>query len=307
MVRTLRRFAALAAAAVLTALPASAAEVRVVASLPDLAALARAVGGERAQVISLAVPTQDPHFVDARPSLMVELNKADLLVVAGLSLETGWLPTLQTGARNPRILTGARGYLDASTVVSKLEVSQAPQDRSQGDIHPGGNPHFLLDPREALKVARALSERLSELDPKGAAAYAQNLARFTQELGAARAGWEKRLAGLKGMPVITYHKSLVYLADWLGFEQVGFVEPKPGIPPNPAHVAKLLGTGRARKVRLVLQEEYYRANESRLLSERLPAKLVLLPGGADVRQGEGYVQRMERTVKLLEGGLGGAP
>lgn len=307
MVRTFRRLAALAAAAVLVALPATAAELRVVTSLPDLAALARGVGGERVHVVALAVPTQDPHFVDARPSLMVELNKADLLVTAGLSLESGWLPTLQTGARNPRILSGARGHLAASQAVHLLEVPTTPVDRSQGDIHPGGNPHFLLDPREAVKVARAISERLAELDPAGAQAYAANLQRFAAELEAARARWEQRLAGLKGQPVITYHKSLVYLAAWLGFEQVGTVEPKPGIPPNPSHVARLLGTGKARKVRLVLQEEYYPASTSKLLSERLPAKLVLLPGGADVRGGESYLQRMERTVKLLEGGVGGAP
>jgi hypothetical protein len=180
----------------LLATPALAA-LKVVATVPDLAALARAVGGERVEVTALALPTQDPHFVDAKPSLALELNRADLLLAIGLGLESGWLPTLQTGARNPRILAGSPGYWEASSAVRLLEVPEAPVDRSAGDIHPGGNPHFLYDPRAALVVAKALAARLAQVDPAGASAYQANLARFTTELEAARAQWEQQLAPLR--------------------------------------------------------------------------------------------------------------
>lgn len=288
----------------LLALPARA-ELRVVATVPDLAALAKAVGGDKVSVQALALPTQDPHFVDAKPNLILQLNRADLLLSLGLQLEGGWLPVLQSGARNPKILTGGSGFLDCSSLVQLLDVPSAAVSRSQGDVHQAGNPHYLYDPRAALRVARGISARLSQLDPDNAQAYAANLARFTQELETARAGWEKRLAGLKGAPVVAFHKSLVYLADWTGFEPVAYLEPKPGIPPNPAHVARVLSTARARKARMLVQEEYYPTNTSRLVAAKVPAPLVMLPGGADFRSGQSYVQRMEELVKRLEQGLQG--
>ncbi len=303
--RPLRLFAALCAAVVsLTAAPAHA-DLKVVATLPDLAALAKAVGGDKAEVTALALPTQDPHFVDAKPNLALALNRADLLIVAGLDLEIGWLPTLQLGARNNRIQTGNAGYLDASRSVSLLEVPTTPVDRSQGDVHPGGNPHYLYDPRQALKVAIAIEARMSQLDAKNAATYKANLAKFTQELQAAQAGWEQRLAGLKDMPVIAYHRTTAYLQDWLGFKTLAFLEPKPGIPPNPSHVAQVLAQGKASKVKLVLKEDYYPDNIAKLVASKIPAALVILPGGADFRSGQTYVQRMDLMVGRLEKGLTG--
>jgi len=288
----------------LLSLPARA-ELRVVATVPDLAALAQAVGGDKVSVQSLALPTQDPHFVDAKPNLVLQLNRADLLLSLGLELESGWLPVLQTGARNPKILRGGAGFLDCSQFVTLLEVSGAPTDRSQGDVHPRGNPHYLYDPRAALRVAKGIAARMAQLDPENAKAYEANLARFTQELEAARVGWEKRLAPLKGAPVVAFHKSLAYLADWTGFESVAYVEPKPGIPPNPAHVGRVLRTARARNARLVVQEEYYPTNTSRLVAAKVPVPLVTLPGGTDFRGGQSYVQRMDELVKRLEQGLQG--
>jgi zinc/manganese transport system substrate-binding protein len=205
--RTLRLPSLLALLLCLLPFPARA-ELKVVASVPDLAALAKAVGGDRVSVQSLSLSTQDPHFVDARPSLVLELNRADLLLTLGLGMEAGWLPTLQTGARNAKILTGGAGYLDCSQFVRLLEVSGGGTDRSQGDVHTGGNPHYLYDPRAALQVARGIAARLTQLDARNAQVYAQNLARFTSELEAARKGWEQRLAALKGAPVISFHKSL---------------------------------------------------------------------------------------------------
>jgi zinc/manganese transport system substrate-binding protein len=301
--RFLRLFAALSTTLLcLLCLPAHAA-LQVVTSVSDLAALTQAVGGKHVQVTSLSLPTQDPHFVDARPSLALTLNRADLLIAVGLELEVGWLPTLQNNARNSRILPGNPGYLDVSQFVHRLDVPTGKVDRSHGDVHSGGNPHFLYDPRAGLAVARGISERLASLDPEHAQDYQSNLAKLTTELEKARAGWEQRLAGLKGQPVIAFHKTTAYLSAWLGFQTVAYLEPKPGIPPNPAHVAKVLGQGRQKKVRLVLQEEYYPDTTSRLVAEKVPAGLVILPGGTDVRKGETYLQHLEELVKRLEQGL----
>ncbi|RKH57873.1 metal ABC transporter substrate-binding protein [Corallococcus aberystwythensis] len=303
--RSLRLFAAVCAAVVSLTAPSARADLKVVATLPDLAAVAKAVGGNKVDVTALALPTQDPHFVDAKPNLALALNRADLLLAAGLDLEIGWLPTLQLGARNNRILTGNTGYLDASRAVNLQEVPAGQVDRSQGDVHPGGNPHYLYDPRQAVLVARAIEARMSQLDAKNAATYKANLEAFTKELTAAQAGWEKRLAGLKGVPVIAYHRTTAYLQNWLGFNTVAFLEPKPGIPPNPSHVAQVLAKSKGSQVKLVLKEDYYPDNIAKLVASKIPAALITLPGGTDFRAGQTYVQRMELMVGRLEKGLAG--
>lgn len=301
----LRFFVALNAVLLgLLSLPAHA-DLKVVTTLPDLAALTKAVGGEHVQVTALALPTQDPHFVDARPSLALEVNRADLLIAIGLELEVGWLPALQNGARNTRILSGSPGYLEAAQFVRTLEVPTTRVDRSQGDVHAGGNPHFLYDPRAALAVAQGITDRLASLDQKNAAAYRANLEKFTAELEKARAGWEQRLAGLKGTPVVAYHRTTAYLASWLGFETIAYLEPKPGIPPNPAHVAQVLGQSRQRKARFVLQEDYYPSTTSKLVASKIPAPLVLFTSGTNIRGGQTYLQHMEELVTKLENGLKG--
>jgi zinc/manganese transport system substrate-binding protein len=303
--KTLRLFSALVAAVSCLFAPPARADLNVVTTTSDLAALVRAVGGNKAAVTALALPTQDPHFVDAKPNLALALNRADLLIAVGLELEVGWLPTLQIGARNSKIQTGNPGYLEASQFVRMLEVPVTAVNRSQGDVHPGGNPHFLYDPRAALLVARGIAARLEQLDPKNAATYKANLQAFTTELEQARVGWEKRLAGLKGAPVIAYHRTTAYLSDWLGFNTITYLEPKPGIPPNPAHVAKVLALGRQQKARMILQEVYYPDTTARLVSSKVPAPLVIIPAATDFRAGETYVQHMEQIVTRLEKGLAG--
>jgi zinc/manganese transport system substrate-binding protein len=278
---------------------AHAAQVEVVATVPALASLAREVGGANVRVRSLSRASQDPHFVDARPSLALELNRAQLLLTVGLQLEGGWLPTLVTGARNPRIQPGSPGYLDCSQFVVLQEVAQGPVDRSAGDIHPGGNPHYLIDPRAAAAVAKGIAERLGQLDPARQAGYQAALEQFLARLDTARAGWEKRLAGARGAPVIGYHKTWVYLAQWIGLVEVDFLEPKPGIPPNPSHVAHLLAVGRQRKVRAILQEVYYPDATSKLVAEKIPATLVRVPGGPDFHAGQSYFDYLERVVSGL--------
>jgi zinc/manganese transport system substrate-binding protein len=279
------------------------AKVSVVTSVPDLAALTREVGGDKVAVTSLSLPTQDPHFVDAKPSLMLTLNKADLLVAVGLELEIGWLPVLQNGARNAKILSGGSGYLDCSQHARLLEVPATPVDRSMGDIHPRGNPHYLLDPRQAASCAKAIEAKLAAIDPGNAKTYAANLAAFTKRLDAARAGWEKRMAPFKGQPVITFHRSWIYLLDWLALEDAAELEPKPGTPPTPGHVKDVLELGRAKKVRVVLQESFYPDKTGRLVAQRLGAKFVGLPGGTDVAGGQGYIQHIDQVITALEGAL----
>lgn len=283
--------------------PAHAA-LRVVASVPDLAALARELGGQDVTVSTLAAPGQDPHFVDAKPSLALDLSRADLLLVVGLDLEVGWLPVLQSGSRNPRVQRGAGGYLDCSQLVKVLEIPSGVVDRSMGDIHPGGNPHFLYDPRLGLLVARGIADRMASLDPANASSYRVRLTTFESSLQGAISRWEQAAAPLREVPVITYHRSLVYLVDWLGLRVVGELEPKPGIPPTPAHVAEVVRDGVAGGARMVIQESYYPSSLSRPVAERAGASLVVLPGGADLGSGQTYSQRVGVTVDRLIAGAG---
>lgn len=295
------------AGALAVAWPAGAAraELNIVATVPALAAIAREIAGAHAQVKSLTRASQDPHFVDARPSLALDLNRADLLLAIGLELEAGWLPTLVTGARNAKVQPGGSGYLEVSQFVTLQDVYAAPVSRSMGDIHPGGNPHFLADPRAGEAVARGVALRLAKLDAAHAPDYTANLATFVTRLAAARTGWERRLAPLKGTPIFEYHRTLGYLAAWLGLVEVGFLEPKPGIPPNPSHVAHLLVLGRTRKVRALVQEEYYPQATSRLVAQQIPTALVRVPGGPDYQGGQSYLDYIERMVVAIEQGLRG--
>lgn len=277
------------------------AALRVVATVPDLAAIAREVGGDRVTVTSLVLPTQDPHFVDARPNLALELSRADMLAVVGLDLEVGWLPTLVTGARNAKVQVGGPGYVDCSRFVTLLDVPTEKLDRAMGDIHPGGNPHYLLDPRNGARVAVGMAERMGQLDPANRDAYKRAAADLGTRLEAARAGWEHTLAPLRGKDVLTYHRSFPYLASWLGFTVPVAIEPKPGIPPSPSHVAQVLQVVQARTIRLILQESYYPASTAELIGSKTGAKLVRLSGGADV--GQTYQAHLDAMVKQIAGAL----
>ena len=278
------------------------ADLEVVATVPTLAALAKEIGRGHASVTALALPTQDPHFVDAKPSLALKLRDADLLLAVGLQLEVGWLPTLQTGARNGKILVGSRGYLECSAFAQLREVPQT-VDRSQGDIHPGGNPHYLYDPRQLVHVAIGVAGRMAELDPDNAKAYQDNLKTFLKKLHALEKKLAKRMKAHGGTAVVTYHRSWTYLVDWLGLDQVAQLEPKPGIPPSPAHVAKVLALARKKGVKLIIQESYYPDETGKLLADKSGAKLVVLPGGVDFAGGESLFDHLEEMVKKIEKSL----
>ncbi len=280
--------------------PAHAA-LRVVASVPDLAAIAKEVGQDRVTVSSMSLATQDPHFVDARPNLALDLSRADLLLVVGLDLEVGWLPNLMTGARNAKVQVGSPGYLDCSQFVRLLEVPTQKLERSMGDVHPGGNPHYLYDPRNGALVARGVAARLGQLDPANRAAYVSAAEAFVARLEAGRVRWEAALAPLRGKEVVTHHRSMSYLANWLGFTVPINVEPKPGIPPSPSHVAQVLAMMQQHGIRHVFIETYYPDATAVLVQSKTSAKLVKVPGGTDFAAGETYLGRFDALAKLLAG------
>lgn len=276
----------------LIALPAQA-KLSVVTTTADLAAVAREVAGDFATVQSMAAPNQDVHYVDARPNLTLTLNKADLLIINGMELEIGWLPALLQNARNTKITPGNRGYFDASSAIKPLQVHGS-VDRSQGDIHAHGNPHFMHDPRAAADVALALGAVLAGLDSKNAADYRLNAARTAEGYRNFAKAERERFDTLKiRSDVVVYHDSLVYLVDWLGLIQVTTIEPRPGIPPNPGHVSTVLKAIREKNVHAILQEEYYPRKTSETLAQMAKIPVVLIPGGA--RNDETYLDRARKT------------
>jgi zinc/manganese transport system substrate-binding protein len=290
---------AIAVVALVALAPRALAAVSVVATTPDLAAIAREVGGPGVEVVALSLPTQDPHFVDARPNLALALNRADLLVVQGLELEVGWLPALQAGAKNPKIQAGAAGFLDASTLVAVQEAPAGEVSRAQGDIHRAGNPHYLVDPRNGAKVGRGLAAKLAALDPAGAAGYRDRADALEKQAADLAAKQAARFAALDAgkRKVVVYHRSWSYLEAWLGVTEVGAVEPKPGIPPDPAHVAGLLGTMRAQGARAVVSESYYPTTTSKLLADKSGAALCVLDGGA--ADGQRYLDHLRDDADRL--------
>jgi zinc/manganese transport system substrate-binding protein len=282
-----------------TALPAGAA-VDVVTTTEGLAAIVREVGGDRVKVVALSRGIQDPHFVDPNPSLAVKLRNADLLVDVGMELEVGWLPPLVTQSRNGAIQPGGARRLTAASVIAPMDVPTGPVDRSQGDIHPAGNPHFLSDPRRAAQVAAAVAARLAELDPEGAAQYRQRLAAFQAKVAAAEKGWKERLAPFQGRSVITQHKTLTYLLDWAGLRAAGYLEPKPGVAPPPSHVASLAALVRSAGVKGVLVENYYDRRSAEQLRDLTGVKVIVIPGDVGgTKDASDWVSYVDVLVRSL--------
>jgi zinc/manganese transport system substrate-binding protein len=269
----------LLACAVLFGARSASAKLRVVATIETLADLCRQVGGDRIDVTSLSHGYQDPHFVEAKPSLVLTINRADALVYVGLDLEIGWLPPLVQQSRNVRIQRGQPGNIDASTGIKVEDVPNIPADqlRALGDIHPLGNPHYWIPPKNARGIARVLAQRFSELDVAGTAAYQAGLAAFEHRLDAKEKEWDKAAAPLQGLHVVTYHKSWSYVAEWLKLQEVGYIEPKPGIPPTANHTAQLIELMRKSNVKLVIVESFYPSSLARFVAENGHARLVSAP------------------------------
>ncbi|WP_372696232.1 metal ABC transporter substrate-binding protein [Immundisolibacter sp.] len=278
----MKRLLLLFAGACLLAAPAAQAALRVLACEPEWAALTRELAGDLAEVDAATTALQDPHRIEARPSLLAKARRADLMVCTGAELESGWLPLLQRQAGNGRIQPGQPGYFEASAQVSLLD-QPARLDRALGDVHAAGNPHVHLDPRRIATIAQALAQRLAQLDPANAARYAERSADFQARWQAAITRWEARAAPLQGVPVVVHHKGLTYLADWLGLEIVGDLEPKPGVEPSAAHLAALLDTLERRPARVILRSAYQSPRPAQWLADKAATAAVELPytvGGA---------------------------
>lgn len=279
------------------------AKVSVVTTLPSFADIAARVGGDDVSVVSLTKGTQDPHFVDAKPDLILKLNRAQLLIRAGLGLEDGWLPPLLTGARNGSIQMGADGHLDASTLMKLKDVPAGKLDRAEGDVHAGGNPHFMLDPRNGIVLAQGIAQRLAKLDPAHAEAFAARAKAYGAELEGKIQQWSTALQFLKGAPVVTYHKSWVYFLDWTGAVGIDTVEPKPGIPPSPEHTVKLIALMKQRQVKWILMEPFYPAGVAEEVAAQTGARRLVLPTEVGAEGAGDYAAIFEVMIrKLKEGG-----
>ena len=279
--KTILRFVVALSSAVI-ALPATAA-LNVFACEPEWAALAQELGGDRVSVYSATTALQDPHRIEARPSLIARVRSADLLICSGSELEIGWIPLLLTQSGNPRIQLGSPGYFEASQQVARLEIPKA-IDRALGDIHPGGNPHVHTDPRNIARIAPVLMERMAQLDPANAESYRSRGKSFLERWQAAIARWEQQAVPLKGVPVVVYHKDFSYFINWTGMREAGSLEPKPGIPPTPSHLAELIDQMKRAPAKVIVYSPYNSPQAAEFLSSRANIPAVMVPftvGGTD--------------------------
>jgi zinc/manganese transport system substrate-binding protein len=274
--------------------------LKVVTSTTDLGDLAREVCGNRCQVVHISEGYQDPHFVEAKPSFILQLRNADVFAFVGLDLEVGWMPLLLQGARNAKINPGGTGYLDVSRAIRVLDRPAGNVDRSQGDVHPAGNPHYWLDPENGRRIARLFRDRFSQLAPGDAATFARNYTAFEARLNAAERGWAGQLAQIRGKPVVAWHTSWRYFAEYNGMNIVGFMEPKPGVPPSPSHLAGLIATIRRTGAKVIVMEPYYDRRTADFVSQRTGIKvLVLPPSVGGVRAITDYIQLMQYDMTQL--------
>lgn len=293
------------AAVVLLAAPSAFASLRVFACEPEWGALATAIGGGDVDVYTATTGLQDPHQIQARPALISRLRNADIAVCTGAELEIGWMPVLLRQSSNGKVQPGQPGYFEAAQQVTLLEKPER-LDRAEGDIHPAGNPHIQTDPRNMRIVAAALAKRFAALDPAHAAAYAQREQAFDQSLAQAIARLAAEAAPLKGVNFVSYHKSWVYLANWLGMTEAANIEPKPGVPPGSAYIADLLGRIPALKARMIVYAAYEDPKPSQFVAEKSKLPAVMLPftvGGTD--GAKDLLGLYDDTVKRLLAGLGG--
>lgn len=252
------------------------ADLKVFATVPEWGALAKEIGGDKVRVYTATNAFQDPHRIEAKPSLLAQARQANLLVAVGADLEVGWLPLVLRDSGNPAIQAGRPGYFEAASVVNRLDVPTS-VDRAQGDVHPAGNPHIHLDPRNVLKVGEALAKRMAELDAPNAATYQAGFTAFAGKWQAAMGRWEKTAAPLKGVPVVVHHQSFVYLTRWLGMSEVAALEPKPGIEPTSSHLNALLARQQTTPARMILRTAYQPEGPSQWLAGKSGIPAVLLP------------------------------
>ncbi len=289
-----------AAAALLASSGEASAALKVVTTTEDLAALAREVGGDRVSVEALGKGYQDPHFVEPKPSFILKLHSADLLIVVGRELEIGWLPPLITQSRNAKVQVGAAGYLDASLNVRILDIPTGKITRAMGDVHPQGNPHYWLDPDNGRKIAQAIQQKLSALSPGDAPVFAQRYADFDRRLTEAAKRWDAAMAPYKGLKVVTYHRSWPNFAERFGLDVVGYIEPKPGIPPSPSHTLDVIQEMKKDNVKIILVEPYFDLKTPNAIARETGAKvLVMPPSVGGVKEITSYTALFDYDINLL--------
>jgi zinc/manganese transport system substrate-binding protein len=282
----------------------AAAQLKVVTSTTDLYDIAKAVGGNKITAAHIGEGYQDPHFIEAKPSFVLQLRNADVWAFVGLDLEIGWMPLLLQGARNPKLRQGQPGYLDVSRVVPVLDMARGNVDRSQGDVHPLGNPHYWLDPENGRRIAKLFRETFSQLDAKNATTYEANEKAFTQRLDAAERSWQADLAKIKGQPVVAWHTSWRYFAEYTGMNIVGFMEPKPGVPPSPSHLAGLIQTIKQTGAKVIIMEPFYDRKMADFVASKTGAKVLILPPSVGGAKGlNDYIQLMTNDIHQLAAAL----
>lgn len=279
---------------------AAAKKLNVVTSTTDMAALTEEVAGDKVNVESIAKGYQDPHFVEAKPSFLLKLRKADLLINVGLQLEIGWLPPLITQSGNPKIQVGASGYLDASQFAEILEIPQGQITRAMGDVHPLGNPHYWLDPDNGRRIARGITDKLGEMDPGDASYFQQRFQDFDKRLSAAEQKWEVELKPYRGRKLVTYHRSFPNFAKHFGLDVIGYVEPRPGIPPTPTHTLELIQLMKRENCKVVLVEPYFDLKTPQSIGRETGAQVVVyLPSVGGEKQVTTYFELFDYDIALL--------
>ncbi len=281
--------------------------LRVVTSLPTLKSIVALVGGEKVEVSAIATGYQNPHFVDPKPSFIMKLSRADMFVTTGLDLEIGWAPSLIQSSRNSKIQMGGDGYVDASRGVPLLQVPTS-TDRAQGDIHVYGNPHYWLDPIRGKQIARNVFEALVKLSAENREYFEANLNRFDSEIDTRTAAWEKALAPLDGVPIIAYHNEWPYLEERFKFVVTDFLEPKPGIPPTPSQLVKVISEVRAKKIPVIITSPYFTTDAAELVTRQTGARLAVLAPSVEAFEGvDSYYDLFDYNVKVLLEALNSPP
>ena len=278
------------------------AKLNVVATTPDLAAIAHEIGGDKIDLTTLAKATEDPHFVDAKPSFMVKLNHADALIEGGAELELGWLTPLLDGARNPKIEAGQPGRISCSEGISLFEIPFA-LDRSLGEIHASGNPHYMNDPENGKIVAAHIAQSFAQIDGMSAATYRANLQKFTAKLDAKLVEWNQLLAPWRGRPIVTYHNYWIYFGRRFGFPMGVFLEPKAGIPPTPAHLAEVITKMKAENMKLIAVQPYQNRKTAEMVASRTGAVVLDFPSFPGGNGTESYIEWIDFLVKSIVHGF----
>jgi len=297
--------AAAVVGALMSAAPqARAAGLKVVTTTQDLESLTREIGGDKVEVTGLAKGYQDPHNVDPKPSFIVAVSRADLLIAVGRELEIGWLPPLITNSRNSKIQPGAAGYLDASLNVKILEIPTGQITRAMGDVHPAGNPHYWLDPNNGRLIAQAIRNKLGELSPADKAYFAQRYDDFDKRLAAAEKRWDATMAAYKGTKLVTYHRSWPNFMERFGLDVIGYVEPKPGIPPSPNHTIELIEEMKRVGAKIIVMESYFDPKTPQKIAAEVGGKVVTLaPSVGGEKAASDYIQLFEYNVTTLAAAL----